>query len=195
MRPKISILYPSDPFYPKVGGVAVLIKGFIKYAPDDFDIEYLGTSSDPAKRPIKKWADLTVEGRNIRFVPLLAELDENKKTKVPLTLRYTAALKTFPVEYSKRLLFFNTIEPCVLFTGMKCPKVLIIHNDIEKQMLKGQGEMLWGKIPWVYFQFEKWIMPSISRVYSESIDTIRFYHSKYSKMNERKIFFSPHMGG
>ncbi len=188
MQTKVAIIYPTDPFYPKVGGVATLIKGFIKYAPQDFDIEFIGTSSDIEKRPLKKWTQLTVEGRAIRYVPVLYEKDENKKTKIPLSLRFTWALKRFHANYSDKLIFFHTIEPAILFTGMKCPKVLIIHNDIEKQVLKGQGEVLWGKMPWVYFQFEKMIMPSVDHVYSESGNTIMFYHSKYFRSKEKFSF-------
>jgi glycosyltransferase involved in cell wall biosynthesis len=188
VKTAVSILYPTDPCYPKVGGVAVLIKGFIKYAPDDFDIEYYGTSSDPKERPIKKWTPLTVEGRNIRFLPVLYERDENVKTRIPLTLRFTAALMTFRADHSGRVLFFNTIEPCVLFTRAKNPQVLIIHNDIEKQMTKGQGEMLWSKMPAVYFKFEKWIMAGMDRVYSESMNTIRFYQKRYAPKKEKFAF-------
>lgn len=188
MKIRVSIIYPNDPHYPKVGGVAVLIKGFIKYAPEDFDIEIIGTSSDPAARPLKHWTALNIEGKAVRYVPLLYEIDENNKARIPLSLRFTAALTAFRADYSRRLLFFNSIEPSILFVRMKNPQVLIIHNDIEKQVLRGEGEVLWGKIPWFYFQFEKRIMASVDRVYSESGNSIRFYHSRYSSIKDKFAF-------
>lgn len=188
MQTRVTIIYPTDPYYPKVGGVAMLIKGFVKYAPKDLDIEFIGTSSDLAARPLKQWTPITIEGRTVNYLPVLLEKDENIKTKIPLTFRFTWALSRLPIDYSNKLLFFNTIEPSILFVRQKCPKVLIIHNDIEQQMMKAEGEMLWRKIPWLYFQFEKSIMPSIDQVYTESGKTVAFYHRKYTGAQDKFTF-------
>ena len=188
MNTKVTIIYPTDPMYPKVGGVATLIKVFIKYAPKDFDIEFIGTSSDISRCPLKKWMKLSVEGRDIQFAALVHEKDENIKTKIPLSFRFTMALANFRHDYSDKLLFIHTIEPAVLFLRAKCPKILVIHNDMEKMIVKAEGEVLWGKFPWLYFLFEKMIMPSIDRVYTESWNTVSFYHKKYAPMKDKFSF-------
>jgi len=53
MNKKIVIIYPTDPLGPKIGGATTFIKGFVKYAPEHFDIEFIGITSDAEKRPLK----------------------------------------------------------------------------------------------------------------------------------------------
>ena len=95
-------------------------------------------------------------------------------------------LKDFRHDYSGRLLFFHTIEPAISFMDRKCPKALAVHNDIEKQIAKGQGEVLWGTFPWLYFRLEKRIMPFMDHVYTVRGETLGIYQSQYA--HDRKRF-------
>lgn len=181
------IIYPTDPLGPKVGGAETFLKGFIKNAPEDFDVAFIGISSDRQKRPPKKWIKLKLGNREFNFLALFFEKDENKKTTIPLSLRFTLALRLSPINISNKLLVFNRIEPAILYRSAKCPKVAIIHSDVQKQTERGGSEVLWSKFPRLYFIFEKLIITSMDHVYTVSNNSLEFYRSKYP---ERKKMFS-----
>ncbi|MDL1980897.1 MAG: glycosyltransferase family 4 protein [Deltaproteobacteria bacterium] len=187
MTVKVLIIYPTDPLGPKVGGAETFLKGFIKNAPEDFDVAFIGISSDRQKRPPKKWIKLKLGNREFNFLALFFEKDENKKTTIPLSLRFTLALRLSPINISNKLLVFNRIEPTILYRSAKCPKVAIIHSDVQKQTERGGSEVLWSKFPRLYFIFEKLIITSMDHVYTVSNNSLEFYRSKYP---ERKKMFS-----
>jgi len=184
------IFCPIDPLGSSIGGIQTFLKGFIKYAPKDFDIEFIGISSDYKKRPSNKWSKLRLENREFNFFPLFFKKNENKKTLIPLSIRFTLALKFCNLSLSKRILFFHRIEPALVFKKANNHKIGVVHNDIRKQLEKGRSEVLWSKFPWLYFMFEKFIFSFLDIVYTVSKNTLDFYHKKYSEQKE-KFFFLP----
>lgn len=186
----ILIVYPIDPFGQKVGGIGTFINGFIKYAPEDFDIEFIGITSDKIKRPVKKWQRLTIGKKEFDFLPIFFERDENKKTLIPLSLRFTMALKfcISKIKTADRLIFFNRIEPAILFLKSKNPKIAVIHNDIQKQILRKEGEVLWGRASKLYLVIEKLILNSLDRVYTVSNNTLEFYFTRYADQKSKFSF-------
>ncbi len=67
---KSLIIYPMDLLGSKLGGIQTYIKNFIKYAPDDFDISFVGVSTKAAERPVGKWQRIELYSRQINFLPL-----------------------------------------------------------------------------------------------------------------------------
>lgn len=180
-KTRIIIIFQADPLGTQTGGSNTFIKGFIKYAPEDFEIEFVGISSDNIKRPPKRWMELKIGDKEFNFSPLFYEKDVDTKTVIPLALRFTFALKFSKINTANKILFFNRIEPAVLFKKSNSPKFAVIHNDIQKQIAKEGSEVLWSKTPWLYFMFEKFIFTFLDFIYTVSNDTIEFYKSKYPK--------------
>ena len=188
MSVKICIIYPTDPFGTKVSGINTFIKEFIKYAPDDSNIEFVGITTDSVKRPVKKWQQLIIGRKEFDFFPLFFEKDENKKTVIPLALRFTFSLKFFKINNDNKILFFNRIEPAILFRKVNFPKIAVIHNDIQKRIGKEKSEILWSRFPWLYFMFESLILKSLNHVYTVSKNTLEFYLAKYAEQKEKFSF-------
>lgn len=186
---RLLIIYPSDPLGPKVGGGESFLKGLIKNAPFDFEIEFIGVTSNPGC-PLKRWADVKIGGKRIKFFPVLFEKDENRKAIIPLALRFTAALQTCKIDYSVRLLFFNRLEPAVLFKNVPSPKILVVHNDIEKQIKQKGSEVFWSQIPWLYFKLERYIFGCMNQIYTVSQNSLMFYQGEYSYLKGRISFLS-----
>ena len=186
MTVKILIIYPTDPLGPKVGGTETFIKGFIKYAPEDFAIDFIGITSNVKERPSNRWITLYLGSKKFNFYPLFFERDENKKTIIPLALRFTFALMLANIKVDKGVLFFNRIEPMILFRKTKLPKVAIIHSDVQKETERGESEELWSKFPMLYFIFENFLITSMDHVYTVSNNTLEFYRSKYPE--QKKMF-------
>lgn len=185
---RISVIYPTDPLGPNVGGIKPFINGFIKYAPDDFSVELIGISSNYYTRPPKKWTMLKSGDKSFNFFPLFFEKNENKKTLIPLSLRFTLALKFSNLKIKNRILFFNRIEPALVFKKAAIPKILTVHSDVTNQVKRGKGEVYWSKFPWLYFIFENFILTYLDLVYTVNKNTLDFYQSKYPDQRDKFVF-------
>ncbi len=184
----LCIIYPSDPFGFKVGGAETFIKGFIKYCPRDIQIEYVGITSNPANYPLKIWTNVQLGDKAFKFFPVFTERNENKKALIPLALRFTAALKTIKFDYSHKILFFNRIEPAILFKNVSSPMLLVVHSDIERQIKHKGSEVFWCWIPWLYFRLERYVFGFMDQIYTVSQSSVVFYQKKYPYLNDRISF-------
>jgi glycosyltransferase involved in cell wall biosynthesis len=171
----------------KVGGVEKFIKDFIEYAPDDFKIEQVGVTSSPDQRPVGRWTPLSIGDRQFRFRPVLHEKDIDRKTLIPLALRFTVALLRRWIDLSDRVLLFNRIEPAVLFGHPRYRSIGVIHTDIKKRIARG-SEDNWRHFPWLYFMFERHVFRSLNHILAENRQSISFYEKRYPFLAGRLSF-------
>jgi glycosyltransferase involved in cell wall biosynthesis len=171
----------------KVGGITTFLRGFIKHAPADFGVEHVGVTTRPEDRPVGRWTQLASEGRSFGFFPVLCESDINRKARVPLSLRFTAALAARRPDLSRRVLLFNRIEPAVLFPSRRPPKIGFVHNDIQKRV-GPESEDTWRHLRWLYFAFERRVFRSMEHVYTVNRNSLKFYRATYPFLNGRLDF-------
>ncbi len=189
MSKKVTFVYPFDPTGTKVGGVETFIKGFIKHAPPNLELEHIGITSSPSERPVNVWQWNHIDDMKFRFYPILCEEKENRKHIIPLSLRFTAKLTKLPMELSDRIIVFNRLEPCLAFMSSKHRKIGLVHNDVKKQLMKG-SDSYWKYLPWVYSIAEKRILSSLDYIYTVNMQTFDFYKRKYPKISY-KVKFLP----
>ena len=91
---------------------------------------------------MKSTFNLYTPYNKITFYPLFVEKNENQRSRIPLSLRFTFALKFTRFNYSGKVLIFNRIEPSLFFKNINCPMIAIIHNDIQKQLETKNSEVL-----------------------------------------------------
>lgn len=186
---RLTIIYPADILGPKVGGGESFLKGLIMNAPPDFEIEFIGVTSDP-QRQLRKWFDAKLGEKQFQFFPCLLERNENKRKIIPLAFRFALALQNCKLDYSDRLLFFNRIEPAILFRNVSSPKMAVIHNDIEKQIKHAGSEVFWRRMPKLYFMLERHVFGFMSQVYTVSQNSVTFYKRTYPDLEGRISFLS-----
>jgi len=182
MNIPLVIFHPMDPRGEKVGGAEIFVRGLIRHAPPDFDVTLIGISSTG-----KIDGELTLmEGdRSFHFWPILRVADEDRRGFVPLSLRYTLALWPLRNKFQKAVLFFNRIEPLLLFRRHPAPKAIASHNDVERQIASGPGEVLWSRFPNLYFALENRCLPSADLIVSESQSTIENYRHRFPEYRNR----------
>lgn len=178
----LTLFHPMDPRGRKVGGAEQFLRGLIRHAPEDFDIQWVGLSAQPGDL---KEEVLSESGRRFRFIPLLRIADENRRSLIPLSLRYTLALRPCRRRFHDRVLFFNRIEPFWLFRKSAAPSVIAVHNDIRQQIESGRSEVLWSRFPRLYDAFEKHCLPSASAVISESRNSLERHAARFPNTADR----------
>jgi len=186
---KALIIHPMDPLGNKIGGIGTFAKNFVKYAPKDFEIEWVGLSSDKDERAVGKWQILELDGKKFNFLPILYVRDENVRMRIPLSLKFTLALfkNKSKISLENRILEFHRIEPSMVFKNTRNKKILFVHGDI-RDLYSPQAEMKWSKFPWLYSQMEKKLINHMDRIFVVKEDGVNFYKRCYPFIAERFLF-------
>lgn len=174
-----------DPQGLKNGGVETFIKGLLKYIPDDITLSLIGVASTHNEYKIGEWQNITIRNRVIPFFPVMKELEEDKKTKIPLAFRFTWAVKKAKIDLTGHDLFFHRLEPAIIYQNNKHRKFFVFHSDIEKHLSKTESEVFWAKIPQLYRWLEKKIYKYATKVLTVSSVSYNYYQRVYSHWPEK----------
>jgi glycosyltransferase involved in cell wall biosynthesis len=72
----------------RIGGIASFVRGFVTYAPPEFELSMVGIS---ASLPPWRWTRVELEGRSVQFLPAFSH-DGAGRSRIPLAARFVAAL-------------------------------------------------------------------------------------------------------
>lgn len=184
----VAILYPTDVFGSKIGGIDTFIKGFIKFAPEELEIELIGITEDSTKRPVGRRIKMELEGSVFTNNPVLYLKNSNIRSRVPLSLKYTFALWKHRQDIRGRILQFHRIEPSVFFQAKTNKKIFFSHGNIQT-LYNSAVDMKWKKFPWLYFFLEKYLIKTMKRVFVVNEDGRNFYKNLYPNLSTRFHFF------
>jgi glycosyltransferase involved in cell wall biosynthesis len=183
-KPVLSIFYQYNPWKPTIGGIQTLIGHFIKYAPSEFEVRLVGTGSQPHEK-VGKWHEAEFAGKEIRFLPLLTIKNDNFRSRIPTSVKYTAAM--LGQNFSSDFMHFHRLEPTLASLKWSGDKTLFIHNDIQTQMQGGGNKkaILWRKFPAAYFALEGNLIHQFNQILSCNTKAVEMYQQRYPSMAER----------
>lgn len=183
-KPVLTIFYQFNPWRSSIGGIQTVIRSFVKYAPNEFEVRLVGTQDDP-HLPIGVWQEAELAGRAIHFLPLLTLQNDNFSKLVPSTVKYTAALlgRCFASDF----MHFHRLEPTLATRYWPGDKTLFIHNDIQKQMdpTASKNAILWQRFPYGYFALERLLVGQFTQILSCNIASMELYRQRYQAIANR----------
>jgi glycosyltransferase involved in cell wall biosynthesis len=185
-KPILSIFYQFDPLHPTIGGIQTVILNFIKYAPEEFELKLIGTSTCP-DQPIGQWQEAELAGKRYQFFPVLQLENDNIRGKIPTTLKYTWAL--LGRNLATDFMHFHRLEPAIAALPWSGDKTFFIHNDIRQQM-EGIGDkqaILWRRFPAAYFALEQILVNQFAQILSCNSRSIELYQQRYPKLADRML--------
>ncbi|MGK7960372.1 glycosyltransferase family 4 protein [Crocosphaera sp.] len=176
-KPSLTICYQFNPWNSSIGGIQTIIRSFLKYAPDTFEVRLIGTGN--IRQKIGKWQDKEFAGKMVKFMPLFYLANDDIRGLIPTTIKYTAALwkKTFTSDF----FHFHRLEPTLMTQQWQGEKTLFLHNDIRQQMgsQTGKKAILWQYFPNAYFTLEKNLISQFDQILSCNSETTQFYRTQY----------------
>ncbi len=186
-KPVLTIFYQFNPWNASIGGIQTLIKTFIKYAPESFEVRLVGTGN--TQQAVGQWREAEFSGRTIRFFPLISLGDDNSRRLIPTTVRYAAAL--FGKKLASDFMHFHRLEPTLATQRWSGDKTLFVHNDIYQQMQANpeQGAILWQRFSSVYFQLERSLLGQFNQILSCNSESVRLYQQRYPKVADRVAYY------
>lgn len=191
VRPRrIGIFYHADPVGHIPGGIDTVIRGVLKWAPDDLEYTLYGATSDPVNRPIGRTIEVVIGDRPARFVPLVAADPTARRKRIPLTLQFMLALRRYQRDGSLShldVLDFHRIEALALFKRDRRPKNVMIHQDME--VIRGKdSDIGWRHAPWLYERVESNLLQGVDRVFCVRQSAVARYKRLFPALEERFSF-------
>ena len=193
---KLLVIIQKDPLGDGIGGMHTFIKGLFKYLPDDFELELVGVTTDKISRPVGKWSMIEFNQKKINFFPVLYIQNQNKRDKIPLSLRFELSLFRYKskIPLKDRILEFHRPEPALLFIRGRNKKVMHIHGNME-DLYNPYSEKKWSSVPWLYFKLEDIVMPKMDKIFIVSEKGMNFYKKKYGSISDRFLFMPSWVDG
>ncbi len=185
-KPVLTIFYQFNPWYTTIGGIQTVIRSFIKYAPSEFEVRLVGTGEPHL--PSGAWQEAEFAGRELRFLPLFTLQNDNFRSLVPTTLKYTAAL--LGRSFASDFMHFHRLEPTLASLQWSGDKTLFIHNDIQKQMeaTGDKNAILWRRLPAAYFALERLLVGQFTQILSCNTETVELYRQRYTAIAKRVAY-------
>ena len=154
------------------GGIDTFIRGLLRSAPDDID----GTAW-----PVGRWHVCNVGRHPFRFYPVLREVGAGVRTPIPLSLRFTLALKARKPLCEADVLEFHRLEPMLPFLFDGRPKNAFFHQDMAV-LHDAASDIRWKHVPWLYFGLERLLIPRLSAAFAVCEEAVRAYRARYPRL-------------
>jgi glycosyltransferase involved in cell wall biosynthesis len=160
-RVRLLIVHPRDPAAPTLGGIQTFLGDLIRYAPDDFQISFAGTTRDLKARPVGKWRTIEVHDRRIRFLALAPAADIERPLLTPLRSVVAAARLWRALRVPGRILQVHRPYRRVLIDRSHGPRVQFIHVDLSDW----PGPVAWHRLRGAYREFGDPALARMDRVF------------------------------
>ncbi len=186
-RVSACIIYPTDPMGLIPGGIDTFIRGLLRWAPGDIDMSLIGMTTDTVARPVGRWQGCSLSAHPFRFYPALGEAGAGVRARIPLSLRFTLALKAHRPSCEADVLEFHRIEPMLAFLFDARPKNAFFHSGMAV-VRDAATDVRWKHIPWLYFFLERLLIPRLSAAFTVREETVVAYRARYPRLAQRITF-------
>ncbi len=186
---KLTTIHPFDPWGSKIGGIESVIRSMLQHAPEDFELSLIGVSEYPAQRPIGQWSTLEFCGRPIRFYPVLADQQPNKRTRIPLFLRFPLALRFKNFDLQDHMVIYHRVEPLALSSVPAKSNILCVHGD-PREIVSPRSEVRWRHAPWLYRMAEARAVRRSRFIYSVQREGVAYLQQNYPSHHDQISFLS-----
>ncbi len=182
-------VYPIDDQGIKTGGVETFIRQLVRSTPFDGEMRIIGITTK--KGGLKKgvWHSIPFERRTVRFLPVLRVADPNKRMRIPLFLRFTAALAARATALAGEGGFwlFHRIEPVLAFGRVPGVKTLFLHGD-PRHLADPRCESRWRPMRGLYARLERRLVAKLDKVYVVSRPALEAMRKLYPGRADRFAF-------
>jgi glycosyltransferase involved in cell wall biosynthesis len=181
----LQIVLPADPERMRIGGIASFVRGFVKFAPDDFDFSMVGVS---ATRATWRWHDVELEGRPLRLLPVVAD-DATRRRRFPIAARFVAAIarRRHEVSAGSWVRSFHRPATDLPFPAHTGPMWRVVHLSVGDLTTTG-SESRWRPLAGVLRASEGRSLGRMERIYIVNRAVADHYRAEFPAAAERIEF-------
>jgi glycosyltransferase involved in cell wall biosynthesis len=162
------------------GGVDTFIRGIVKFAPDDIAVSLVGMTTDPEARPKGRWTRCRLGSREFDFFPVVCVANAAGRSRIPLSLRYTAAtaLQMRHLRHGFDIFEFHRVEPALLFLSDPRPKNAFFHQDMAVIRTE-KADIMWRHMPALYFSVERCVVRRLASAWCVRQEGVRALRERF----------------
>jgi glycosyltransferase involved in cell wall biosynthesis len=182
---RLLILMPNDPERMRIGGIASFVRGFVKFAPADFDLAFVGVTAD---RLLWQWRWIEFEGRPLRFLPV-AHGRPGVRSRVPVALRYAASLLIHrrALQLGGWIASFHRPGTDFVLRNARMPMWRVVHLAVEDLSTTG-SESRWRRLSGLLSAVERRAFRRMDRIYVVNEAVANRYRSRFPEVADRIRF-------
>lgn len=181
---RVLIVHPRDPAAPTLGGIQTFLRDFIKYAPPDFEITFVGTTRDETARPVGRWMPLDLYGRRIRFLAVGTNAGvPHSPAAVGRSIKGLARLWR-ALAVNGRILQVHRPYRSIVLNHHHGPIVQFIHLDLRDW----PGPQGWPRLKGLYREFSDEELERTDRVYIVNETGALMLRAEHPTMADRVEF-------
>jgi len=190
LKTRVRTFYPADPVGVVPGGVDTFIRGLVKWAPEDIEFSLVGMTTDPEARPVRRWTRCSLGRREFDFFPVVRVADAGSRSRLPLSLRYTAGVVRSMSDLRRDFDVFeyHRVEPGLLFTSDRRAKNAFFHQDMAVIRTARAADILWKHLPGIYEGIERRVVGSLSSAWCVREEGAESLRRRYPLLQERIRF-------
>jgi len=181
---RVLIVHPRDPAAPTIGGIQTFLSDFIKYAPPDFEISFVGTTRDAAARPVGRWQTLELHGHRVRFLAVARSGGTSRSPVMSFRSLVGLARLWQALRVPDRILQVHRPYRRFMLDRHRAPTVQFIHLDLRDW----PGPQGWPKLRGLYREFSDATLERMDRVFIVNEAGAQMLRSDHPGMAERVEF-------
>ncbi|HEX6473779.1 MAG TPA: glycosyltransferase family 4 protein [Candidatus Limnocylindria bacterium] len=188
-RVRVLTVLPADPERLAIGGIATFVRGFVKFAPDDFDLGFVGMSGT---RSLLRWHEVEIEGRPVRFLPVTRGGDSVRRG-MPSALRFSLAMAANRRALQGQLrghpwvAAFHRPGSDLAFPMADGPRWRVVHLSVADLATPG-SESRWRRLSPALDRLERRSFRTMDRVYVVNRAVADDYRRRYAEISDRLTF-------
>jgi glycosyltransferase involved in cell wall biosynthesis len=182
---RLLIVMPNDPERMRIGGIASFVRGFVKFAPANFDIAFLGVTAD---RPLWEWRWIEFEGRPMRFMPI-AHGRPGVRSRVPVALRFSGSmmLHRAALRLDGWIGSFHRPGTEIAMRDFAMPMWRVVHLAVEDLSTQG-SESRWRRLSGLLESMERRAFRRMDRIYVVNERVAERYRHRFPEVAGRIRF-------
>jgi len=182
---RLLIVMPNDPERMRIGGINAFVRGLVKFAPQDFDLAFIGVTAD---HPLWEWRWIEFEGRDMRFMPI-AHGQPGVRSRIPVALRFAGSMLVHrrALRLDGWIASFHRPGTEIAMRDFRMPMWRVVHLAVEDLSTEG-SESRWRRLAGPLAALERRAFRRMDRIYVVNEQVAAAYRSRFPEVAERIRF-------
>lgn len=186
---RVTIVHQTDLDGPVSGGIDSVIRGIVKWAPDDLRMRVVGLTTDPAARPVGRWTEVALGAARVPFLPVGLDPSAMVRKGVPLSVKmaWASVRRRSAILDGTDVLEFHRLEPALSLLGTPHGKNTIIHQNMA-MLANRNADTAWKRAAGLYFALERRFLHGMDSVFCVRSDAVDDYRLRFPDIASRFQF-------
>jgi glycosyltransferase involved in cell wall biosynthesis len=188
--PSLINVHPFDPLAPISSGIAAFSRALLTTPSHIWKPAAIGTGTTLRPSiPIGRWCTLLLKNTPVPYFAAIPSHLASSPRFLPLTARFTAALRQVPLPSPDAVFLLHRLEPILGLRRHRAPIFVVIHGDLARQRSMSSDNS-WRFLAPLYELLERSLIKYVSGVFVVLRSGMNYFVQRYPKFSS-KLHYLP----